>query len=55
MQSKIAHESRRALLNVMLRMTPEQRLNAFLAHCQAMAQLKAAGERVRAVPQRSKS
>jgi hypothetical protein len=48
MKSRIAEAARRSLSEGIKRMTPEQRLAAFLAHCQLMAQLAgAAGARRR--------
>jgi hypothetical protein len=43
MRSKLADAARRSLSDDVKRMTPEQRLAAFLAHCQLMAQLHGAG------------
>jgi hypothetical protein len=48
MESKLAKEVRLALLADARRLTPEQRLNAFLAHCQLMMELYAAGQPIRA-------
>ena len=39
MKSQLADAARRSLSDDVKRMTPEQRLAAFLAHCQLMAQL----------------
>jgi hypothetical protein len=47
MRSKLAEKSQMGLLEAARNMTPEQRLIAFLNHCQAMASLKAAGEQLR--------
>ena len=47
MDSKVAKEARLALLADAKRLTPEQRLNAFLEHCQLMMQLYAAGQKIR--------
>lgn len=49
MKSQLAEAARRSLAEDVKRMTPEQRLAAFLAHCQLMARLRDAGG---AVPQR---
>jgi len=46
-ESKVAKEARLALLADARRLTHEQRLNAFLTHCQLMMQLQAAGEKLR--------
>jgi hypothetical protein len=43
MKSLLADAARRSLSEDAKRMTPEQRLAAFLAHCQLMAQLHSAG------------
>lgn len=51
MQSKLAADARRALLAASQRLTPEERLNAFLAHSRLMLELRRAGERLR-VPAR---
>jgi hypothetical protein len=48
MESKLANEARLALLAAARCLTPEQRLNAFLAHCQLMMELHAAGQKLRA-------
>jgi len=55
MESKLANESKRRLLDSMRRLTPEQRLAAYIAHCELVMQLYAAGidsrTRRRAAPQ----
>jgi BESS motif len=43
MESRLAREAEAALLETMRRMTPEQRLNAFLEHCQLVMELYNAG------------
>jgi hypothetical protein len=43
MRSRLADAARRSLSDDVKRMTPEQRLAAFLAHCQLMAQIHGAG------------
>jgi hypothetical protein len=43
MRSKLALAARNELLEVVRRLSPEQRLNAFLEHCQLMAALAAGG------------
>jgi hypothetical protein len=43
MKSRLADEARRSLDEDVKRMTAEQRLAAFLVHCQLMAQLANAG------------
>jgi hypothetical protein len=50
MRSQLADAARRSLSEDVKRMTPEQRLAAFLAHCQLMAQLHGAGRAVRQNP-----
>jgi hypothetical protein len=47
MKSQLADAARRSLHEDVKRMTPEQRLAAFLAHCQLMVQLAEAGGAVR--------
>ena len=47
MESKLANEAKLALIAAARRLTPEQRLNAFLAHCQLVMELYAAGQKVR--------
>jgi hypothetical protein len=55
MESKLANEAKLALLAATRRLTPEQRLNAFLAHCQLMMELYAAGQKLRAAPETLRS
>jgi hypothetical protein len=43
MKSRLADDARRCLQEDIKRMTAEQRLAAFLAHCQLMTQLASAG------------
>jgi hypothetical protein len=43
MKSPLADAARRDLYEDLRRMTPEQRLAAYLVHCQLMAQLRLAG------------
>ena len=47
MESKLATDARRALLAASQRLTPEERLNAFLAHSRLMLELHEAGKRLR--------
>jgi len=47
MESKIAKEARLALIADARRMTPEQRLEAFLAHCQLVMELHASAVKIR--------
>jgi hypothetical protein len=55
MESKLANEAKLALLAATRRLTPEQRLNAFLAHCQLMMELYAAGQKLRAAPEKPRT
>ena len=48
MESKLAQQVRRELIAATQALTPEQRLEAFLEHCQLMAELHEAGCRLRA-------
>jgi hypothetical protein len=48
MESRLAREAEAALLEIMRRMTPEQRLDAFLEHCQLVMELYDAGRQQRA-------
>jgi cell division protein FtsB len=50
MKSPLAEASRQSLNEDIKRMTAEQRLAAFLAHCQLMAQLASAGGAVQQRP-----
>jgi hypothetical protein len=52
MRSQLAETARQTLADEIRRMTPEARLAAFLAHCELMAQLRAAGE-IRRTPSES--
>ena len=54
-ESKVAKEARLALLADARRLTPEQRLNAFLTHCQLVMQLHVAGQKIRSVPKRQRT
>jgi hypothetical protein len=55
MESKLANEAKLALLAAARRLTPEQRLNTFLAHCQLMMELYAAGQKLRAAPEKPRT
>lgn len=44
MESKVAKEAERALVEATQRLSPEERLNAFLAHCRLVMELYEAGE-----------
>ena len=48
MESKLAQQVRRELIAATQEFTPEQRLDAFLQHCQLVAELYEAGCRLRA-------
>ena len=50
MRSQLADAARRSLSEDVKRLTPEQRLAAFLAHCQLMAQLQNAGGAIQQDP-----
>jgi len=50
MKSRLADAARRSLQGDVKRLTAEQRLAAFLAHCQLMAQLASAGVTGQASP-----
>lgn len=47
MRSRLAEQSELDLIRLNQSLTPAQRLEAFLAHCQLMTALRAAGERMR--------
>lgn len=47
MQSKVAQEVDLALAVAMRRLTPEQRLDAFLEHCELMMELFHAGQQAK--------
>jgi hypothetical protein len=48
MESKVAKEAERALIEDTQRLTPEQRVDAFLAHCRLVMELYEAGRQMRA-------
>ena len=54
MESKLAAQSKRSLLAASQRLTPAQRLDAYLVHCRLMFDLYHAGQQVRARPLRSR-
>ena len=54
MESKLAKDAERALIEATQRLSPEERLNAFLAHCRLMAELYEAGQAARADTQRKR-
>jgi len=48
MESKLAKEAERELVEATQRMSPEQRINAYLVHCRLVMQLYEAGRKLRA-------
>jgi hypothetical protein len=53
MDSKVAQEAERALIEATQKLSPEARLNAFLEHCRLVTQLYEAGQEIRSrAPQR---
>jgi hypothetical protein len=44
MKSRLADEARQRLNEDLRRMTPEERLAAYVRHCQLMAQVRLAGQ-----------
>jgi hypothetical protein len=52
MESKLARQLEDDLIAAAQRLTPEERLRAFLAHCRLMSELLEAGRRHRAGPPR---
>ncbi len=55
MESKIAKEAERALIEATQRLSPEERLNAYLQHCRLMMELYEAGLRMRSQPSPNQS
>ena len=49
MESKLAQHGKRALLEATQRLTPEQRLEAFVVHCRLMMELYRAGQEIRSM------
>jgi hypothetical protein len=47
MESKLAKEAERELIAATQRLSPEERLNAFLEHCQLVTDLYEAGQKIR--------
>jgi len=47
MESKVAKEAERALVEATQRLGPEERLNAFLTHCRLVMELYETGQKVR--------
>lgn len=50
MESKLAKQAEQQLIEAMRRLTPEQRLNAFLRHCELVTALSLAGKRATSRP-----
>jgi len=48
MESKIAKAAERGLVEATQRLSPEERLNAFLEHCRLVMELYEAGGKIRA-------
>ncbi len=46
MESKVSKEAERALVEATQRLSPEERLNAFVAHCRLVMELYEAGQKV---------
>jgi hypothetical protein len=46
MESKLAKEAERSLIEATQRLSPEERLNAYLEHCRLMMELYEAGQRI---------
>jgi hypothetical protein len=55
MESRVAKEAERALVEATQRLTPEERLNAFLTHCRLMMELYQAGRKLYGEPVKSPS
>ncbi len=54
MESKLAQAAERALVEATQKLSPEERLNAFLTHCRLVTQLYEAGQKIRTEGSRSK-
>jgi hypothetical protein len=52
MESKLAAQAKRSLLDANQRLTPSQRLEAYVVHCRLMFDLYDAGRRARVKPAR---
>ena len=48
MKSKLAEKAERALIDATQKLSPEERLNAFLEHCRLITELSEAGQQIRA-------
>jgi hypothetical protein len=55
MESKLAKEAERALIEATQRMSPEERLNSFLEHCRLVTELYEAGLKLQPQPPRAQS
>lgn len=55
MKSKLPEAVDRALVDATQRLSPEQRVNAFLAHCRLITQLYEAGRKLRSQAAHSQS
>jgi hypothetical protein len=55
MKSKLAEAAEKALVEATQRLSPEQRVNAFLAHCRLIMQLYEAGQKLRSHAAHSQS
>jgi hypothetical protein len=47
MESKVAKEAEKSLVEATQKLSPEERLNAFLEHCRLVTQLYEAGQKIR--------
>jgi hypothetical protein len=47
MESKLAKEAERMLVEATQRLSPEERMNAFVAHCRLVMDLYEAGQKLR--------
>lgn len=54
MESKLSKQLETDLIAAMRRLSPEQKLNAFLAHCQLMMELYQVGQRIRSESSKTK-
>jgi hypothetical protein len=55
MESKLAREAKEALIAATQRLTPEERLDAFLAHSRLMVALFKAGQQIRSASRQTGS
>jgi hypothetical protein len=54
MESKLSKQLETELIAAMRRLSPEQKLNAFLTHCQLMMELYQVGQRIRSESSKTK-